>query len=569
MAQKPSHIIYGVDEKPPLWTTIIMGLQHVMVSAVTLILPVLIVQDIGGTAAQAETMVRMSLIAGGVGVVLQVWQRGPVGSGYLCPQLCGPAYFSASLLAARTGGLSLMFGLTLLAGVFEALFSRVVYRLRALFPTSVTGVVVVMVGFALVPIGVSNLLGLARTDTLSEMRELVIAILTLTCMIGLNVWGRGKWRLYSVLIGMGIGYLASWLMGLIPVADLDLVLQTAIFSVPVPGQLGWSFDAVLMLPFFISALASSLKAIGDLTTCQKINDADWQRPDMISVSRGLLADACGLAAAGLFGGMGQSSSSSSIGLSNATGVTSRYIGYAMGGVAITLAFIPKLAMVLVIMPKPVVGATLVFVASFMIVAGIQIIVSRLLDARKTFVVGVSMILGLSVDFLPHVYAHAPASVAPLLSSSLALSTLTALFLNLVFRLGVSNRARLELIPGEPSTDTIFAFFEAQGSAWGARRDVVYRAIAAMNELVEAITGFELAQSHIVSEVRFDEYNLDIAVQYQGSLIEFPLERPSALEMLNDEQAMAKLAGFLMRHYTDRIETMERDNQCHVYLHFDH
>jgi xanthine/uracil permease len=118
---------------------------------------------------------------------------------------------------------------------------------------------------------------------------------------------------------------------------------------------GWVFRGSLFTPRLPPA-GVVLKAIGDPTTCQKINDADWQRPDMVSVSRGLLADACGLAAAGLFGGMGQSASSSSIGLSNATGATSRYIGYAMGGVAITFAFIPKLAIVLVIMPKPVVGA---------------------------------------------------------------------------------------------------------------------------------------------------------------------------------------------------------------------
>lgn len=213
MAQKPSNIVYGVDDLPPFWTTLFMGLQHVMVSAVTLVLPILIVRDIGGTATQAETVVRMSLFAGGIGVMLQVWQRGPVGSGYLCPQLCGPAYFTASLFAARLGGLPLMFGMTLLAGAFEALFSRVVYRLRALFPSEVAGVVVVMVGLALVPIGVSNLVGLSRTDTLSEMREIVIASLALFCMIGFNVWGRGAWRLYSVLIGMGLGYLAAWMLG--------------------------------------------------------------------------------------------------------------------------------------------------------------------------------------------------------------------------------------------------------------------------------------------------------------------------------------------------------------------
>jgi NCS2 family nucleobase:cation symporter-2 len=126
-----------------------------------------------------------------------------------------------------------------------------------------------------------------------------------------------------------------------------------------------------------------------------------------------------------------------------------------------------------------------------------------------------------------------------------------------------------LISGEPATDTIFAFLEAQGGMWGARRDVVYRAIAAMNELVEAVTGLELARSPIVSDVRFDEYNLDIEVQYTGTLIEFPTQRPSETEMLNDERALAKLAGFLMRHYADRIEATATDDQCHVRLHFDH
>ena len=47
-----------------------------------------------------------------------------------------------------------MFVMTLLAGAFEALF-----------PTEAIGVVVVMVGLSLVPIGASNLMGLSRTDT--------------------------------------------------------------------------------------------------------------------------------------------------------------------------------------------------------------------------------------------------------------------------------------------------------------------------------------------------------------------------------------------------------------------
>ena len=31
-----------------------------------------------------------------------------------------------------------------------------------------------------------------------------------------------------------------------------------------------------MFPFLVTVLASVLKAVGDLTTCQKINDTEWK-----------------------------------------------------------------------------------------------------------------------------------------------------------------------------------------------------------------------------------------------------------------------------------------------------
>jgi NCS2 family nucleobase:cation symporter-2 len=205
----------------------------------------------------------------------------------------------------------------------------------------------------------------------------------------------------------------------------------------------------------------------------------------------------------------------------------------------------------------------------MIVAGLQIIVSRLLDARKTFVIGIAIIFGLSVDILPHVYAHVPGGLSPLFSSSLTLATIAALVLNLVFRIGIVHRRRLVLARGTATSETIFAFMETQGAAWGARKDVIYRAIAALNELVEAVTAFDLARGDITAEVRFDEYNLDLDVRYEGTLIEFPTVRPSETEILDDDRVLVKLAGFLMRHYADRIESTATHGQSRVHLHFDH
>ena len=152
---------------------------------------------------------------------------------------------------------------------------------------------------------------------------------------------------------------------------------------------------MLLLPILIATLCSSLKDIGDLTTCQKINDSEWKRSDMKSIGKGILADALGDIFSGVIGGLGQTTSSSNIGLSLAAGATSRRIAYAAGGLLCLLAFFPKLAEVFVLMPRPVMGAILVFVTSFMILAGIQIITTRMLDARKIFAIGTSFIFGIS------------------------------------------------------------------------------------------------------------------------------------------------------------------------------
>jgi xanthine/uracil permease len=58
----------------------------------------------------------------------------------------------------------------------------------------------------------------------------------------------------------------------------------------------------------------------------------------------------------------------SVGL--ATGATSRYIGFSCAAILVIVAFIPKYAALLLIMPQPVIGALMVFTASFMIAGGI-------------------------------------------------------------------------------------------------------------------------------------------------------------------------------------------------------
>jgi xanthine/uracil permease len=98
MAKKPSNLLYSVAEHPPFWTTIGLGVQHAFVTAMLLVLPVIVVQEMSGTPAQAQNMIRWSLVAGGTGAILQALYRGPVGFWVSLPATVRPGV-SLSLCA--------------------------------------------------------------------------------------------------------------------------------------------------------------------------------------------------------------------------------------------------------------------------------------------------------------------------------------------------------------------------------------------------------------------------------------------------------------------------------------
>ena len=569
MPKTPPNLMYGVADDPPLLASILQGFQHIFVISISLIFPVVIVRSMGGTAQEAEFMVSMAMLAAGIGTMLQALNRKGVGSGYLCPSLCGPSYLSASMLAANTGGLHLLFGMTSVAGVFETLISRVMHRLRALFPPEVTGLVVAMVGITVIPVAITNFMGRDATDTITEAPELLVALITLGTMVGINVWSKGKLRLYSVLVGMFLGYGSAFALGLLDSSHLDLFREAPIIAIPTLDYFGWSFDAALLLPFLIAVTASSLKSVGDLTTCQKINDLEWKRTDMENVSKGILSDGLSAFISGVVGSMGQSTSSSNVGLSIGTGVTCRKIAFFIGGILFILAFLPKLSTIFVIMPKPVMGATLIYAVSFMIVAGFQIIMTRMLDARRTFLVGIPMIFGISVDVMPELYENVPHFLQSIFSSSLALAAVLVVLINLVLRVGVSKRQQLVLLPGRDSAETIFNFMETQGSSWGARKEVIYRAISAMNEFFESASALKLAKGEIETDVSFDEFNLDVDIRYEGKPLVFHVTRPTEADLLRDEESVVKLSGFMIRQYVDAIKSDSKDGYCRIKFHFDH
>ena len=566
--KKPQHIAYAVEDRPPFAVTVLSGLQHVGIIAIALVYPLILSREAGLSLDQTSDVLAATMLILGFGAVLQSLPRSALGAGYLCPPVCTAAYLGPSLLAVKTGGISLAFGMLAFGGLIEAALSRLLRPLRPYLPPEISGLVVVLIAVALGSLAFRSLLGIGMPQP-EHLPHFLVAAITLGTMVGLSVWSRGIPRLFCALIGMAVGYAAAVANGALTAADLQAVQAAPLVSPPGFAAHGWSWHASLAIPFAVAALANCVRTIGDVTICQKINDADWVRPDMRSISGGALANGVTNILGGMCGAHGVSTYTSSVGLAAATGVTSRQVGYAIGGIFIVLAFMPKASAVFLVMPAPVIGAATLFTSAIIFINGLQIITSRLLDARRTFVIGLAFMAAMAIELYPSFFAGLPAATNAFFGSSLVLGTVTALALNLVFRLGVRRTQKLVVDRQHVDPAAIEAFMETHGAAWGARRDVIDRAAFDLAQSIETIVDSGVASGPLEIEASFDEFSLDLRVSYDGPPLELPEVRPSNEEIMASAEGARRLAGFMLRRYADRVQAAHKAGRSTILFHFDH
>jgi xanthine permease XanP len=563
----PHGMIYGVNDSPPQVVTLLNGFQHVGLIAIYLVYPLLVFRLAGTAPDVIANLLSIGMLVLGIGTFLQVLRLGPLGSGYMCPTTFTATYLSPSLLAATTGGLPLAFGMTMFAGALEAALAPLLQRLRSIFPPEISGVVIFMVGMSAGLAGLRSLLGVQAAPVVPA--EWWVGGITLSTVVALNVWGKGIVRMLCTLLGLLAGYAAAGLAGLVGGNEMAVVAHARTFGLPDFGTVSWSFDIGLAVPFAIASVAAAMKAVGAITLCQRTNDADWVRPDMRSITRGVLADGASTALAGLVGAVGTNTCTPSIGLAAATGVASRQVAYAVGALFLLLGFFPKLPAALAVMPRAVIVAALLFAVSYVIINGLQVMTSRMLDARRTLVIGLSIIAGVAVEVFPTLAASAPKTLAPLLASSLVLSTVIALGLNLLFRLGVRKTLTLELDLSRWKVSQLDDELGKQGAIWGARAEVIARASWAIAQVIDAVAENCWREGPLMIAVSFDEFNLEVDITYQGEALEFPERRPTEDEILESEEGVRLLAGYMLRHIADRVRSERKGATAHLQFRFDH
>jgi NCS2 family nucleobase:cation symporter-2 len=562
---RPPELLFAVEETPPPAILIVSAAQHVAVIAITLIFPLILGEEAGLDRLQFIDLVSMSMLAIGLATILLCLRSKYVGCGYLCPACYTAIFLGPSLFALQHGGLAAVFGMTIIAGLVQVAIAPILRRLRVLMPPEIAGLVIAIVGLTLAALGVRYMLGITTVRGI-EPNYLIISAVSLATMTGLNIWAKGYARMFCVLIGMVVGYVVSTAMG---VLDFSAVMPPGGLSflrLPNLEYISYRFDPIVLAPFVVAAFASTLRVMGDVTNCQRLNDKDWVRPNFASLAGGVAANGLASVLCGLAGTLGPNTYSSCIGLSAATGITSRVIGFAVGTAFVVLALVPGAAVLFAAMPQPVMGAALFFTAAFVFTSGLQMITARMLDARKTLVIGFSFAMAVMADVYQDVFMTAPAFLQPIVGNSLVLGTVCAVTLNLIMRLGVRQRVKLKLEPERNNREAVEQFLSAQGARWAARRDIITRAIFGAVQVIEVIgdspDGTEI-------EASFDEFHLDLWIRYTGMPLHIPEKRPTPREILGSDEGERLLAGYLLRQSADSVTTRAIADHAEVHLHYDH
>lgn len=557
-----SSVIYGVDAAPPPQILWLNALQHISLSAVTLIFPRMVAESVGADAQTVARYVSLSMVAMGLVTLIQAYGRRGIGSGYLLLGHCTILYLPFALEAARVGGLGAVAGLTIVAGCTEMLLSRSIRGLRAFIPPEIIGVVILLLGATLGVFGLRLMLGIGPGSQSGGI-EIAASAITLATTIGVATWARPKLRSLALLVGVATGCTAFVLLAMnaggFAAVGTNVVLVSPRWPLELPSA------PIELLPgFLIGALACFVRAIADITACQQLADPNWRAPDLQSIRAGTFADGLGCVVAGVVGVLGTNTYSGSIGLATANGVMARRVGIAAGTGWIVLGLLPGAASVIDAIPAGVFGAACFYSATFTIRTGIAMLSQRLIDSRRTLVIGSAVAASMLV-FDQKGSDHLPLLVHQLLSSPLASAMFVALALNAVLRLGIPKEMGLSWLPSSgfgPLRD----FAETQGRAWGSRVDLIGRATALLEEFSQLASRVVAPGHEVAVHLRHDDVGLRISLSWVGE----PMAEVGRSGVDTDPNADdGTLEMILIRHWADEIRTvLLEDGRWSLVAHID-
>jgi len=566
--RRPPNIIYWLNDLPPARVGFAMALQQVAFLVALLGIPGLASTWLGAGHAVFLDLAGATLLAAGFCVILQGLGRFGLGAGLFYPLQCTTATLPALLFASRHSGPEAAFGMIAVIGLTQLGVSLCIHRLRGIFTVEVAGLAVFLIGVGLGENGLILIGGKLSGEGIALL-HLLVAFVTFGVLVGCHVYLRSRLRLFTPLMGLTVGFLLSWAFGLLDGEDLALMDDAPLIGVPSLPAFGWAFDLSSLVPYVITGITLALTSLGVQVMAQRANDADWQRPDLARISRGIRAEGVTHLLGSVLNALPMVASGGAVALATASGCTSRALAWWTGGLLLLLAFLPKLLGLWLLLPESVTGALFLFLSAITTMTGLSLIGSRLLDNRKTIALGVGFVTAIAYEPLSNLLAQRAPELHLLTFSGFALSILVTLSLLALFRLGAKEPG-VHLLPGEPGAhNAVVEFLQAQGRRWGADRAAIGQAAHATWQCIELLgSGFlESEQSSIDVEASYEPGRIALTLRYRGTLPIFPDKAPTPEEIAEHPEQVQALSGFLIQQLVGRLDVKRADGACRIRFSF--
>ncbi len=415
------------DYMPPLTRAIPLGLQHIMAMFVGNITPPIIIAGvIGATPEERIFLIQVALFVAGICTLVQSIGIGRVGARLPIVQGTSFGFLPVALPLASSFGLAAVLGASFIAGLVQIFLGAFLPRVRKLFSPVVTGIVVLLIGLILMPVGLRYAAGGVGAPDFAAAHHLLLALLVLVVTIVCHQYGRGFLKVASVLVGLLTGYGVAILMGMV---DFSRVAEASWFAVPQPFVYGMEFQLTAIIGMVIIMLVVGLETIGNISA---ITVGGAGRPATSrELSGGVMADGVATSFAAVFNTLPNTAYAQNVGLVTLTGVVSRHVVTIGGLFLIMFGLFPKLSAVASAMPPAVLGGAAIVMFGMIASAGVRILAESGMDQRSMLILAVSISLGVGLPLVPEISAVMPEQAALLLKSGLVPAAVVALLLDAV------------------------------------------------------------------------------------------------------------------------------------------
>ena len=447
---------------PALHRAIPLGIQHVLAMFVSNVTPAIIIAGAAGFGFGSDAgaqgfpdmtyLIQMSMLFAGIATLFQTIGFGPVGA--RLPIVQGTSFAFIPIMIPLVAGKGVeappaLFGGVVIGGLFHTFIATFIGKIRFALPPLVTGLVVTMIGLALVKVGIQYAAGGVPAISKPEYGSLLnwsAALVVIFVTLGLKFYAKGMLAVSAVVIGIIVGYFYAMMMGMVTVDGIATSWgRAAPIAFPVPFKYGFEISIAAVVGFCLMAFVSAVETVGDVSGITK-GGAGREATDK-EISGATYADGAGSAVAGIFGGFPNTSFSQNVGLIAMTGVMSRHVVTIGAIFLIICGLIPKVGAVIRTIPIEVLGGGVIVMFGMVVAAGISMLSDVNWNRRNMVIFAIALSVGLGLQLDPKAVQYLPDTLRILMTSGLLPAALIAIVLNLALPEELSDEATDEVSGG--------------------------------------------------------------------------------------------------------------------------